>query len=1011
MDGAHRVGRDNTHHLEPTAALKTAIGRYHRQLMEGCGRVCCANENCASSGKLPKLTSNEAAARAITCLRDKAPLCDPLPVPEQIESLNEERAKQLLKECRDSGDWIPMRRYLEHALSTRDVLLRSFVTPLFADKIAKTMEQTTDMNTPQFTCTDMQPGAPRKRRAHESQTQQVQHVEANTEHNNGTIPAREVQQGHQGESDAFGVGRETDMRRGGTSGRRISAQPTVAAQSGSSIEAAVSSHLLSTARSTSLTRSASDLGTSHTTASTQRSEHCSDCGWRNVLVEDKDAQTENMDMSDKEAGTKKIGAKSTVCEEDISVLAELRSGKSPTDMDAAKRCFDLLFRDSSDHENYLQVAMGAVAQLCNVIDFQLQYERAWEHNPGGVVHLVNLLFQLPFVQWFEFIDVGFTPLCKMCTNLGKEGQMAVASVWAQLEPKWLQDRVGMIQQAMTIRVLTVIDAVGSLPRFTDRIEPLPTAVQTLSILYKAVLLKAKRTSNNELPPELLHSHRRKRATFSPDAMDTSEYCTYGSGATTDGQQWHRPSPFLDALQAREGSLGDEEEERLAQLAEIDAWAVTKTCFPLTEFVNGTLSENFSVEDDFVAYKSFQNGHAFSVMPEYSFVVSLEAKQRFLIICNRIRQRSERRHALADAIAYGMMLEPYLRLTVRRDHVVRDALDGLAAVAFDNVSNFRKQLRVYFDGEQAVDEGGVSKEFYQLITQQLFCPDYGMFIANEKTGLYWFNSQCTFCDDEYGLIGLLFGLAIYNNVLVDVRFPTALYTKLLARPAGFDELAELDPDLYNGLKELLACEDDVENIYCYTFEISYKDAYGNVHNEELIPGGKNIAVNNENKKEFVAAYADFLLNGLVRRQFDAFSAGFCRVAGRGLLRRLCLPQEVEELVCGVLDLNFDILAQSTRYQNGFTETSQTIKDFWTVAKAMTNDEKKMLLQFITGSDRAPVGGLAKLEIVIARNGDDKMRLPTAHTCYNVMLLPDYANLEVTRERVFKAISYSRGFGLQ
>lgn len=60
-------------------------------------------------------------------------------VPEQIESLNEERAKQLLKECRDSGDWIPMRRYLEHALSTRDVLLRSFVTPLFADKIAKVL--------------------------------------------------------------------------------------------------------------------------------------------------------------------------------------------------------------------------------------------------------------------------------------------------------------------------------------------------------------------------------------------------------------------------------------------------------------------------------------------------------------------------------------------------------------------------------------------------------------------------------------------------------------------------------------------------------------------------------------------------------------------------------------------------------------------------------------------------------------------------------------------------------
>lgn len=67
----------------------------------------------------------------------------------------------------------------------------------------------------------------------------------------------------------------------------------------------------------------------------------------------------------------------------------------------------------------------------------------------------------------------------------------------------------------------------------------------------------------------------------------------------------------------------------------------------------------------------------------------------------------------------------------------------------------------------------------------------MFILNEKTGLYWFNSQCNFCDDEFGLIGLLFGLAIYNNILIDVRFPTLVYVKLLARPAVFDELAQID----------------------------------------------------------------------------------------------------------------------------------------------------------------------------------------------------------------------------
>lgn len=40
--------------------------------------------------------------------------------------------------------------------------------------------------------------------------------------------------------------------------------------------------------------------------------------------------------------------------------------------------------------------------------------------------------------------------------------------------------------------------------------------------------------------------------------------------------------------------------------------------------------------------------------------------------------------------------------------------------------------------------------------------------------------------------------------------------------------------------------------------------------------------------------------------------------------------------------------------------------------MSTEEKKMLLQFITGSDRVPVGGLAKLEVIIARNGDNKER---------------------------------------
>jgi len=64
--------------------------------------------------------------------------------------------------------------------------------------------------------------------------------------------------------------------------------------------------------------------------------------------------------------------------------------------------------------------------------------------------------------------------------------------------------------------------------------------------------------------------------------------------------------------------------------------------------------------------------------------------------------------------------------VRRDHLIDDALVELEMVAMENPSDLKKQLVVEFEGEQGVDEGGVSKEFFQLVIEEIFNPDYGMF---------------------------------------------------------------------------------------------------------------------------------------------------------------------------------------------------------------------------------------------------------------------------------------------
>jgi ubiquitin-protein ligase E3 A len=123
-----------------------------------------------------------------------------------------------------------------------------------------------------------------------------------------------------------------------------------------------------------------------------------------------------------------------------------------------------------------------------------------------------------------------------------------------------------------------------------------------------------------------------------------------------------------------------------------------------------------------------------------------------------------------------------------------------------------------------------------------------------------------------------------------------------------------------------------------------------------------------------------------------------------------PPELEMLVCGEKEFDFNDLENSTEYDGGFTNTTEAVRWFWNAVHEMDLEDKRRLLQFTTGSDRIPVGGLAKLKLIIARNGPDSERLPSAHTCFNVLLLPEYSSKEKLTDLLMKAIKECKGFGM-
>ena len=69
---------------------------------------------------------------------------------------------------------------------------------------------------------------------------------------------------------------------------------------------------------------------------------------------------------------------------------------------------------------------------------------------------------------------------------------------------------------------------------------------------------------------------------------------------------------------------------------------------------------------------------------------------------------------------------------------------------------------------------------------------GMFTYNEDTRQFWFNPTSFENDAQFTLIGVVLGLAIYNNTIVDVHFPAVVYRKLMGKKGTFEDLGDVDP---------------------------------------------------------------------------------------------------------------------------------------------------------------------------------------------------------------------------
>ncbi|KAA8589731.1 hypothetical protein FQN60_013096 [Etheostoma spectabile] len=661
----------------------------------------------------------------------------------------------------------------------------------------------------------------------------------------------------------------------------------------------------------------------------------------------------------REQPAEKMGASSATALPDKGLNQMSDPCEVTVDIDAVRRVYDRFL--SLDQVEAALV--NALVYLTPNMELDLEYLDVYETNPD-YLNIFIIVLENRNLHSPEYLEVALPQFCKAMCKLPVSALARLAKLWSVYGLSHIRRMLETFQQLITF---TVVSNEYDSENLVNDDQTVVAATQCLKVAFYANILGGEmNVEHNEDEEE------------DPESDELTLHELLGE------ERLYKKGPRVDPL---EKELG---------VRPVDS---IKPLIPFEEFVNESLNEVVEMDKDFTFFKvNAETKFSFQSCP---FILNVITKNQGLYYDNRIRMYSERRLTALYSMVQGQQPNPYLKLKVRRDHIIDDAL--LEMISMENPSDLKKQLFVEFEGEQGVDEGGVSKEFFQLVLEEIFNPDIGMFSYDDDTKLFWFNSSSLENEAQYTLVGLVLGLAIYNNCILDVHFPMVVYRKLMGKKGTYLDLSDSHPALYHSLKELLQYSGNVEEDMMLTYQISHTDLFGNPILYDLKEQGDQIP-------EFVDMYADYILNKSVERQFKAFKKGFLIVTNESPLKYLFRPEEVEMLICGSRKLDFEALEKTTEYDGGYSKDSQIIKDFWETIHSFGEEQKRLFLQFTTGTDRAPVGGLGKLKMIIAKNGSDTDRLPTSHTCFNALLLPEYSSKEKLKERLLKAITYAKGFGM-
>ncbi|CAD8124039.1 unnamed protein product [Paramecium sonneborni] len=373
------------------------------------------------------------------------------------------------------------------------------------------------------------------------------------------------------------------------------------------------------------------------------------------------------------------------------------------------------------------------------------------------------------------------------------------------------------------------------------------------------------------------------------------------------------------------------------------------------------------------------------------IINFEVKKEYL------RYKIDPLRSMNQEIQLELFLtNQQLTIYVNMDTVFEDSYRQISAL---NTNQLKVNLAIKFVGQQAYDHGGLKRHWFQILSKEFLNPKHKLFIHTPNRQFYQINRESYLDNDhlnKFKFVGKIFAKAIMDDCLIHGEFPTYFFKHILGIKLSINDMQDYDVEEHTSMKFIYG-DNDISNLDCvYTYCINNK---GQVEEKELIQGGKDIQVTDENKKDYIRKYCHQFMAKNIEDQIKAIQEGFYSVIPKNLIAIFDSAQ-FKKLLCGQQQINVENLIENLSYNKA---DIKFIKWLQNILRTFNQDMLAKFINFVTGTYLVPAGGFQNLTRPIQiKITNSNSKFPEAYTCQKLLVIPAYDSEEVLREKLELAL---------